>query len=299
MKAKNPQVVCFGEMLWDIFPDYRVIGGAPLNVALRMQSFGIKTAMISAVGNDDLGAEILKYAFEKGFKTDFIQVSKKYATGTVEVSLNDEGSASYAIHNPVAWDFIELTNQNIEVVSSADVFIFGSLVCRHSLSKETLLHLIEASNLSVFDVNLRPPDYRLDLIFDLMKKADIIKLNDDELDIVADYLDCTEKSLKEKIKLLAEDTNTNCICVTKGSKGAMLFMDGKFYANKGYKVEVADTVGAGDSFLASLIYKLILKKSNPEDALDYACKIGALVASKSGANAIIEPEELLTLSKRT
>ncbi len=299
MKTKNPQVVCFGEVLWDIFPDYKVIGGAPLNVALRMQSFGITTAMISAVGDDDLGNEILKYAFEKGLKTDFIQVSNKHATGTVEVFLNDEGSASYTIHKPVAWDFIELTNPNTEVVSNPDVFIFGSLVCRHSVSKETLLHLINASNISVFDVNLRPPDYSLDLIFDLMTKADIIKLNDDELDIVADYLDCTEKSLKEKIKSIAEVTKTNCICITKGSKGAMLLMDGKFYANKGYKVGVADTVGAGDSFLASLIYKLIIQKTNPEDALDFACKIGALVASKSGANAVIQPEELLALSTRT
>ena len=298
MKTKNHQVVCFGEVLWDIFPDYCVIGGAPLNVALRMQSFGVTTAMISAVGNDDLGAKILKYTFEKGLKTDLIQVSNKYKTGTVELFLNDEGSASYAIHKPVAWDYIELTNPNTEVVSSADVFIFGSLVCRDSVSKETLLHLIDACNISVFDVNLRPPDYSLDLIVDLMTKADIIKLNDEELDIVADYLDCSNKSYNEKIKSLAEDAKTNCICVTNGSKGATLYINGEFYANKGYQVEVADTVGAGDSFLASLIYKLIIQKTSPEDALDYACKIGALVASKSGANAVIQPEELLALSTR-
>lgn len=296
MNAKTAQVVCFGEVLWDVFPNRKVIGGAPLNVALRLQSFGVATAMISAVGKDSLGEGILNYASEKGLNTDFVQTSNDYATGTVEVFLNETGSASYTIHKPVAWDFIQQSNHNLKVVSKADVFIFGSLVCRLATSKDTLLQLIETSNIAVFDVNLRPPDYTLDLICDLMAKADVIKLNDEELDIVSNYLGCSNKTFNTQIKTLSKKTKTNCICITKGRDGATLYFNGKFYNNHGYQVKVADTVGAGDSFLASLIYKLMLQKNNPEQALDYACRIGALVASKTGANATIQDQEVTTLT---
>lgn len=299
MKSESFKVVCYGEVLWDVFPNMKVIGGAPLNVALRMQSFGVKTTMISAVGKDDLGDNILNFTSEKGLNTNFIQTSETHKTGTVEVFINNKGSALYTIHKPVAWDFIQQTNQNTEVVSKSDIFIFGSLVCRGTISKETLLKLIEVSNLSVFDVNLRPPDFTLDLIIDLMTLANVIKLNDEELDIVSCYLGYSDASFNNQIKLLAEKTKTKCICVTKGSKGATLYLDNNFYNNNGYQVKVKDTVGAGDSFLASLIFKLVIQKSNPEIALDYACKIGALVASKSGANASIQPSEILAFTTET
>ncbi|RLD77822.1 MAG: carbohydrate kinase, partial [Bacteroidetes bacterium] len=125
-----PIVTCFGETLWDVFPIYKKIGGAPLNVALRFHSLGIDTHIISRIGNDYMGHELLKYVSKNKLNTDEIQIDDQFKTGVVNVSLNEKGSASYEIEYPVAWDKIKLTNSNIDIVSSSDAFIFGSLACR-------------------------------------------------------------------------------------------------------------------------------------------------------------------------
>ncbi len=293
----KPQVTCFGEILWDIFPTHKVIGGAPLNVALRLQSLGVDVTMISSLGEDGNGKKALNYIAENGLNIDYVQLDEHLETGHVIVTLDDKGSASYEIFKPVAWDNIQLTKSNLELVSNSAVFVFGSLVCRENNSKETLLKLIEKANYKVFDVNLRKPDYTVDLILQLMKKADFIKMNDEEIDEVCETLGKTFSSIEEQIEFISKETNTNTICVTKGGDGAVLFQDDKFYNNDGYKVVVEDTVGAGDSFLASLITKLLVEKMEPQMSIDFACAVGSLVASKKGANSKINSEEIEGLLK--
>jgi fructokinase len=295
--SKGSLVTCFGEVLWDVFPDHKKIGGAPLNVAMRLQAFGIQTSFISKIGNDTNGKEILNYLTENNVGINNIQVDQHFETGVVNVTLNEKRSASYEIKYPVAWDKIELTEKAIETVQKSDAFIFGSLVCRDSVSKNTLISLLDHARFKVFDVNLRPPHYSLDLLVELMQKADLVKCNDEELVEICNHFGETTSDYKEMISFLAKKTSTNQVCVTLGENGAALFIGGHFYHHKGYKINVADTVGAGDSFLGTLIAKLIIGEYEPQVALDHACAVGALVASKKGANPKISSEDIDDLMK--
>jgi fructokinase len=277
------KITCFGEVLWDVFPTHKKIGGAPLNVANRLQALGNNVTMISAIGQGKSGAELLEYIKDVGIDTSCVQVHNEYKTGKVKVMLNEKGSASYDIKYPRAWDKIRLTEINKGVVKNSDAFVFGSLAARDDSSRSTLFHLIELAKYKIFDLNLRPPYYTKELLIQLMNKADFIKFNDDELYEVSGYLGSKYRSMEQNIRYIAQKTNTKHICVTKGHHGAVLLYDDKFYYNSGYLIKVIDTVGAGDSFLASLISQL-LNRVNPQTAIDFACAIGAMVAQSEGAN---------------
>ncbi|MEN2401828.1 carbohydrate kinase [Flavobacterium sp. MC2016-06] len=285
------KVVSYGEVLWDVFKNEKKIGGAPLNVALRMKSLGCQAGMISCVGNDLDGKAILENIENLGLKTDSIIKSEEYATGLVQVTLDNNGSASYEIKYPSAWDKIVLNDAARKIVSEADVLIYGSLVCRDSVSRLALEELLQYNVYKVFDVNLRKPHYNYDLLEKLMHSADLIKFNDEELLEIAKTLNSPFTSLEDNMKFFAEITNTRAVCVTKGKHGAALFLNGEMYHNNGYPVTVADTVGAGDSFLASLITFLKTGKS-PQESIDFACAMGALVAQSPGANPEISTEEI-------
>lgn len=284
-------VVCFGEVLYDVFPTHRKIGGAPLNVALRLASLGINTQIISRIGNDVIGDELLKFIQANDVSTDTIQIDKTYCTGEVIVQLDSKGSASYAINYPVAWDEIEVIPEAKSAVKNADALVFGSLVCRDETSYKTLEKLLKIAKYKIFDVNLRKPFYTKELLVNLMNRSDFIKFNDDELYEICSYLDSPFHSLEQNIYFISKETNTKNICVTKGSSGAVLYYKGKLYYNSGYKINVADTVGAGDSFLAGLLSKL-LTNEEPQEAINFACALGALVASNEGANPKITKESI-------
>ncbi|WP_310595295.1 carbohydrate kinase [Flavobacterium sp.] len=287
----STKIVCFGEVLFDVFPTHRKIGGAPLNVGLRMASLGIDTQIISRIGQDEIGNELLDFVKENGVSTDAIQVDTTFATGEVLVQLDEKGSASYTINYPVAWDKIEATPEAQKVVTNADALVFGSLACRDNTSYKSLLTLLNSAKYKIFDVNLRTPFYTKELLLDLMNKADFIKFNDDELYEISEYLGSPFHSLEQNIQFIAEKTNTNHICVTKGSHGAVLLYDNQLFYNSGYKIKVADTVGAGDSFLAGLLTQL-LTGVTPQNAINFACALGALVAQNEGANPKISPETI-------
>ena len=292
MKKKNAlSAVCYGEVLWDVFPTHKKIGGAPLNVALRMNSMGVKTNMISRVGTDSNGDEIVSFLKENELNVDEIQIGQEYKTGVVNVMINEKGNASYDIAYPSAWDKIEKIERMDKLINEADVFVFGSLASRDEVSRETLFSLLEKAKYKVLDANLRAPYYTKEVLTSLMLKADFIKLNDEELREISSELDSPYNSFEQNIKFIAETTNTKQLCVTKGEYGAVLYYNGKFYYNSGYFVKVVDTVGAGDSFLASLLLRLLRGKS-PQKALNYACAVGALVAGQEGANPKISEKEI-------
>lgn len=285
------KIVCFGEVLWDVFPNNKKIGGAPLNVGLRLASFGHDITMISAVGNDELGLALLDYLKENRIDTSSIQQSDIYKTGEVQVLLNEKGVASYSIEYPRAWDKIDLNESDERAVKEADAFVFGSLIARDEVSRKTLYRLLDMAHYKIFDLNLRTPFYSKDLLIGLMQKADFIKFNDEELYEVCTYLGSKYHSLEQNLKFIAEKTNSKHVCVTKGPFGAVLLYDSKLYYNSGYKIKVVDTVGAGDSFLGSLISQL-LNNTKPQEAIDFACAIGALVAKSEGANPRITDMEI-------
>ena len=285
------KIVCFGEVLFDVFPTHTKIGGAPLNVGLRLASLGIETQIISRIGQDAKGKELIDFIERNDVSTAFIQTDSHFSTGEVTVKLDEKGSASYTINYPVAWDKIEATPEAHDIVSSSDAVVFGSLVCRDTASYQSLLSLLNVAKYKIFDVNLRAPFYTKELLSDLMNKADFIKFNDDELYEISEYLGSPYHSLEQNMQFIAEKTNTQHICVTKGSHGAVLFYNNQLFYNSGYKITVADTVGAGDSFLAGLLSKLLAGIA-PQEAINFACALGALVAQEEGANPKISKESI-------
>ncbi|GAA4160579.1 carbohydrate kinase [Chryseobacterium ginsenosidimutans] len=290
---KKINVISFGEVLFDVFGEEKKIGGAPLNLALRTASYGFPVAMISAVGNDEDGKVILDYTKENALETAGIIVSPEYETGIVQVSLNERGSATYEIRFPSAWDFISVDEKIMDIVKEADVFFYGSLACRNEVSQKTLFLLLDSNDtmFKVFDVNLRKPFYNIQLLEKLMNRADFIKFNDEEILEISAGMGFESEDLESNINFISEKTDTKAICVTLGKHGSILLWNNQLYRHEGYPVKVADTVGAGDSFLASLIAKL-LSDQNPVDALNFASAVGALVASYSGANPKIESSEI-------
>ena len=289
-------IICFGEVLWDVLPSGKKLGGAPLNVSLRIQSLGNRALMISSIGKDPLGEEIAGAVKAHGGSLDHIQVTAKYPTSEVLVKLDTDGTASYEIKMPCAWDHIELLERDIEAVKASDALVYGSLVTRSSRSRETLYALLEHARYKVFDVNLRPPHYKSEEIIRLIESADFVKFNEEELLEICGHLEFRDPSIEACIRFVSGRTGTDQICVTRGKDGAILFYGNAFYYNPGYPVKVADTVGAGDSFLASIISQL-LHGRKPQEAIDFACAVGSIVASRSGANPGVTTREIQNMIK--
>ena len=207
MKNKKEfKAVCFGEVLWDVFPTHKKIGGAPLNVALRMNSLGVATTMVSRVGADSNGDDIVSFLKENKINIDEVQTAEEYKTGIVNVMINEKGNASYDIAYPSAWDKIELNKVSKEKVSKSDVFVFGSLACRDEVSRTTLYSLLDEAKFKVLDANLRAPYYTIEVLLELMGKADFIKLNDEELKEISKKLGSPYNSFEQNIQFIAEKT---------------------------------------------------------------------------------------------
>ncbi|WP_336687956.1 carbohydrate kinase [Chryseobacterium bernardetii] len=274
--------VCFGEVLWDIFPSGSRAGGAPFNVAYNLFKMGIDTKMLSRIGNDQLGHQLINQIEDWGITTDFIQIDQEKATGTVLADFDEHGEAKYDIVQEVAWDYIRALPEHKELIQHSEAFVFGSLVTRSETSQNTLLELLEYSKFRVFDVNFRPPFINFEFIKKLLHKADLVKMNKAELRTILEYLGEDYIDEDTSIRHIQTYFNLNEIVLTKGSKGARYFVGDTAYNFPAVHIEIADTVGSGDSFLAGFLSKRILGKS-PEEIMKQATALGAFITSKSGA----------------
>lgn len=283
------KIICFGEVLWDVFPDgKKVIGGAPLNVAMQLLNQGYYSEIISAIGQDALGQKTLNEIHRVGLEVNNLTILKEFKTGQVEVSLDQFGTASYHIDHPVAWDRIPLTKNAIESVKNSEAFVYGTLSSRDIDSRQTLTQLVEHSSFNVLDVNLRVPFYSKEILQLLIKKAHFLKINEEEIIVILQIFGVEPKDTPLKnLRLLSALFNGLSICLTMGSSGSILFHENRFYHQEAYTVKVVDTVGAGDSFLATLIGGLITGIT-PEKCLKKASIVGAMVASSKGANPYID-----------
>jgi len=286
-----PKITAFGEILWDNLPTGKVLGGAPVNLLTHLAALGADCSVISRCGNDADGAALREAIRRKHVAIDFIQTDPQLATSQVLVQLNDEGCAHYDIVYPCAWDKIQAGEAAKTRVAQSDVFIFGSLSVRDAVSRQALAELLPHASFKIFDVNLRPPHYQLAHLRNMMRQADFIKLNDDELHEIATALGSPYRSIEQNIRFIAEHTHTRQICVTLGKHGALYFCDGELFAHYGYRVTVADTVGAGDSFLAGFIHQYLQRKP-PQEILAFACTLGSLVASRHGATPEVSLAEI-------
>ena len=285
------KILCFGEVLWDMLPGGKQPGGAPMNVAIHLKKQGLDPILVSRIGIDAEG-ERLKYFLKKAdLNLSFLQEDITLPTSKVMVQIKEDGNAGYEIYEPVAWDNLQYLIDLENFALDADLIIFGTLASRNSITRKTLMHLLENSQAKRFlDINLRPPFDEMTLVESLLFKADFVKLNDDELRVVAGW---NQKSGTEKelVMWLANHYNCKLICETRGANGALLYADNKFYTHAGYKVDAVDTVGAGDAFLAGLIASYS-KGLSQGKALEYAVATGAFVASGKGAVPDYSPEDI-------
>lgn len=282
---KQSNIICFGEMLWDMLPTGKQAGGAPMNVAVHLKNLGLNPLIISRVGNDELGDELLDFVTNHGLSTDLIQHGKTHLTGVAKANVSDKNEVTYKLVHPVAWDYITHNEAIEKAVEQADIFVFGSLIARSQESRETLHYLLSKAKFKVFDVNLRSPFYDQETVENLLEKADMVKMNSHELTLISNW---NREIIEEKTAILfiAKHFNISMICVTRGEKGAILFINGEFYEHAGFEVEVTDTIGSGDSFLAALLTDLIAK-NDPNESLKFACAMGSLVATYQGATPYV------------
>jgi fructokinase len=273
-------VVVFGEMLWDCLPSGPVAGGAPMNVALNLHQLGLHSRLISAVGKDEDGEKLLQFLRGFDLPLDLIQTKADLDTSKVLVDTTDAENVKYSILSPVAWDYIAWNDVMDKAVEEADALVFGTLAVRNSESLMTLIKLLLHPTLRVFDANLRPPFYDFEVIETLLGFADILKINEEEMALFADYFK-TEATIEDLCFYLDQHYPMEIICVTRGSKGAVIYQKGRLFEHPGYVVQVQDSIGAGDAFISGFI-KTYLEEKSPEEILDFACKLGGFLATQQG-----------------
>lgn len=281
-QINNPSIFCYGEVLWDIFPTGARAGGAPFNVAYNLKRMGVDAHMISRVGDDAYGRTLLAQIEDWGITVDDSQIDKKHDTGTVIAHIDEHNEAHYDIVQPVAWDFIEFRKDYREKVANADAFVFGSLITRSEVSYKTLLQLLEVAKFKVFDVNIRPPFYSVEVITELLKKADLVKMNKAELRLILDFLGKEYISEDDGIRYIQQQFNLAEVLVSKGSKGAVYYNGDKHYEFPAVPVTIQDTVGSGDAFLAGFLSKRVAG-AEPAEIMKQATALGAFITSKEGA----------------
>lgn len=289
----NNVVVGMGEALWDVLPEGKKIGGAPANFAYHVSQFGLTSCVVSAVGADALGKEIQENLTSKGLNHLIAEVP--YPTGTVQVEIDQAGVPQYEIKENVAWDNIPYTSQLESLAKRTQAVCFGSLAQRNVVSRETIDRFLDAmpqteDSLVVFDVNLRQGFYNKEILCNSMKRCNILKINDEELVTVSRMFGYPGIDLQDKCWILLGKYNLKMLILTCGINGSYVFTPGNVSFQPTPKVDVADTVGAGDSFTAAFIAS-ILKGKSVAEAHSIAVRTSAFVCTKDGAMPVL-PSDL-------
>lgn len=286
-------VVGMGEALWDVLPEGKKIGGAPANFAYHVKQFGLPSCVVSAVGDDPLGHEITENFTSKGL--DQLIAEVPYPTGTVQVEIDPAGVPQYDIKENVAWDNIPFTPELEALARETKAVCFGSLAQRNVVSRETINRFLDVmpqndDSLVVFDVNLRQGFYTKDILCNSMRRCNILKINDEELVTVSRMFGYPGIDLQDKCWILLGKYNLKMLILTCGINGSYVFTPGNVSFKPTPKVEVADTVGAGDSFTAAFISS-ILKGKSVTEAHDLAVRTSAYVCTCQGAMPVL-PRDL-------
>ncbi len=277
-------VLGIGEILWDMLPTGRVLGGAPCNFAFHAQSLGAEARIVSAVGDDKAGRELMEALNSTGLDTSCISVLTGYPTGSVDVTIHDNGFPEYIIHEHVAWDAIPLTNEMLELSARADAICFGSLAQRSPVSCGTIRKLIRSARsecLVVYDVNLRQNYFNRDVIHQSLEMCNILKLNDEELPIIVQALglECKEHNT---IPALIEAYNLKLLVMTRGRDGSELYTENSVSRESASNVDIVDTVGAGDAFTAAVVVGVLNGKAIDE-INNSASQLSGMVCRMPGA----------------
>ena len=284
MPHANPSCLLACEILWDCVEDHPPQqGGATLNIAYHLQRLGCRTIPVSSVGSDRLGNQSLSI-IKNEWCCDIseIKVLKDVGTGVVDVKIDAAGDATYNIHTPAAWDYISISHSAKNLACSA--FVYGSVALRSAFNQRAFadfLHIYQG--LKCFDVNLREGQNNIQIVGNFLQHADFIKLNESELEQVAAHFHITSENIEERIFALTSIIGHKIICITRGDKSPVLYWEGNIYHGQVIRVDVKNTIGAGDAFFAAMINALINPDFDPTTALYKASALGSWVATKAGA----------------
>lgn len=290
--TRTTTVLCFGEILWDFLPAGLFAGGAPFNVAYHLRQLGLDARPVSAIGRDVLGDELLRRLHDWGISTELITRHTGLPTGHVLATIGPAGDAQYDIIRSVAWDQIPITNEIVHVANQAPALVFGSLAQRSPFNRNSLdrlLAVLPPEAWRVFDVNLRPPYDDLALVRERAARATVLKLNAAEAARLAAGESETPGREEAHARALAASTGCPIVCITAGERGAGLLRADRWTWENGRPVTTADTVGAGDAFLASLTASLLEGRSSDAEILARACRLGEWVATQRGATPAYAP----------
>jgi fructokinase len=298
------KVISIGEVLWDIVGQEEHLGGATFNFSAHLSRLGHAVSFISAVGADELGQKVIDNMSRLGLTTDYLGIDKDHPTGTASVALASDGQPKFVLQRPAAYDFSQLTASQYERLFSRPVnwIYFGTLHQIYPQTRQLTKDLLERASGTrrFYDVNLRSDGYTPALIQQLMSQATIVKLNHEEVEAIAVMLGSRHGSIEEFCRNYANLYKWAGVCVTRGSLGCTVLMDGQYIEAPGYPVQVVDTVGAGDAFAAAFLHGLGNGWPIPKIA-DFANRVGALVASRPGAIpdwTVVEANALETKSRR-
>jgi fructokinase len=280
-----PTVVGLGEVLWDLLPSGRQLGGAPANFAYCSHLLGDRAVVASRIGKDELGKAVRESLLSRGVTDQFLQIDPERPTGTVKVEIDSSGQPKFEIIHPVAWDFLEWTDTWQALARSADAVCFGSLAQRSPESRQTILDFVDATRseaLRVFDVNLRQNFYSFEIMSESIERANVVKLNHEEVPRIRELLGIKAGDGPYFCKEVIEKFRLQLICITRGSNGSLLCDQNTAHEHPGFHIRVKDTIGAGDAFTAALVHEHLRGRSLAE-MNDSANRLGAWVASNSGA----------------
>jgi fructokinase len=280
----NFKMIGIGEVLWDLLPSGAQLGGAPANFAYHARALGANASVVTRVGNDNFGKAIIRRFQEQEIADGTLQVDDEAPTGTVTVTLAENGIPSYTIHENAAWDRLAVTPQALSAIRRADAVCFGSLAQRGEISRRSIQTLVEAAPeaaLRVFDINLRQKYYSLEVIEQSLRLANVLKLNDSELPVLAECFSL-QGPAKSQIEQLARKFELNLIALTRGPRGSLLFQAGKWSDCPSVPIRIVDTVGAGDAFTATLVLGL-LSKMELDEINRLADEVARHVCSCAGA----------------
>jgi fructokinase len=298
--ANNPRqlVVGLGELLWDLFPKGKQLGGAPANFAYITALLGDAGVVASRVGDDRLGQEALWHLRSNGLNIDHVQLDPAHPTGTVRVEVDRKGQPEYHITENVAWDFMEFSEDWISLARSAHAVCFGSLAQRGPVSRAAVrafLAALPSFAIAIFDVNLRQSYFSSDVLRDSARFAKVLKLNHEEFPRFLELLHCplkhSERSDVAASRWLCREFRVQLVCITRGANGSLLVTASSEDEHPGFRVKIADTVGAGDAFTATMVHHA-LRGSALRVINAAANRMGAWVASQEGAMPLADPEVL-------
>ena len=292
--SNNNPVIAFGELLWDLLPSGSALGGAPANFSFRLSTLGLPVLLISRVGRDKFGEEACRILAAAGLDVSGIQHEPKLATGTVDVSLSRTGAPRFVINKNVAYDEIACEDQLLKQAERSPLIYFGTLAQRAPTARNTLYSLLDAAPQAVkfLDINLRKECYSGETVTQSLKRADILKLNDDEVEILSELFALRVASVAAFCRSAMDRFNLKVCIVTLGDKGVFaLSKDGQETYLPGYVVNVVDTVGSGDSFSAGFVASY-LRGCRLDECCHAGNTLGALVASRRGAMAPVSEDEI-------